>query len=261
MALSLPQGLLTALMLLAPVVPASAQPPPTAVGAAPAAVEPALSAECRAPEQLLFVPGKLPNLDASVNRKEPIRVLALGPFHAGSLGAGPIATKYTTRLQAELGRIFPGVAIEVEARRLPGETTSGAPEYVANTVMEVDPDLVVWSVGSQDAMARAEVEPFAAAVGEIIEWLRSNTVDVVLVEPPYAAAVKRDEHYSAIVRALRGIARTQNVPIVLRYDAIRYIAAGQVGATLGSFGLQNLSRHCTVEYTALAIAASTERKP
>ena len=258
MAIPLSQVLLTALLLLPTAVGASAQPLPPPGTEQRSAAQPLPSAECHAPEHLVFIAGKLPNLEADVERKEAIRVLALGPFHAGSLGAGPIATKYTTKLQAELARIFPGVGIEVEARRLSGETTSGAPEYVANTVTDVDPDLVIWSVGTHDAMARAPVEPFAATVGEIIEWLRANSIDVVLVDPPFAAAVEGDEHYSAVVSALREVALTQRVPIVLRYEATRYLASHKVEETLGSFGLQELGRGCTAEYTALAIAASVQ---
>jgi hypothetical protein len=212
--------------------------------------------ECRAPPSLTFKAGALPNLASALAAKRPIRVLALGPFPPESLGSGPGSTKYTAKLQRALQRVLDGVPVLVEGRRLPGEITAGAPEYVTNTVMEVSPDLVVWSAGTHDALARAEIDPFVAAVGEILDWLRSHDIDAVVVEPPYAAAVAEDEHYSALVRSLRAVAQQQHVPVVLQYEAMRYLAGRMSDPSEQPFQLHDLSRRCASEYVARAVAGS-----
>jgi hypothetical protein len=159
-------------------------------------------------------------------------------------------------LQAELERVLTGVPIEVEARRMAGETVTGAPEYITNTVMEVRPDLVIWSAGTHDALARVEIDSFVTQVAEILDWLRSHQVDTVVVEPPYAAAVADDEHYSLLVKRLRETAERLRVPVVLRYEAMRYLSHQQPSATGQHFRLHDLSRRCTPEYVAQAIDAS-----
>jgi hypothetical protein len=144
----------------------------------------------------------------------------------------------------------------VEGRRLAGETITGAPEYIINTIMEVRPDLVIWSAGSHDALARVEVDRFVEQVTEILEWLRSHQIDAVVVEPTFVAAVADDEHYILLVKALRETAQRVGVPVVLRYEAMRYLSAQQPSSAGQDFRLHDLSRRCTSEYVARAVAAS-----
>jgi hypothetical protein len=182
-------------------------------------------------------------------------VLALGAFPAASSGSGPGSRKYSSDLHLELERALPGVGIAVEARRLPGEITAGAPEAVTHAVMEVQPDLVVWSAGTHDALARADIDVFVSEVGRLLQWMRQHGLDVVVVEPPYTAAIAEDEHYSALVRALRSVAERHQVPVVLRYEAMRYLS-GTPAQAAEQFRLHDLSRRCIPEYVAAAVRAS-----
>lgn len=264
MAFPLPQVAFVALTLLAWSAPARAQTSAPPGSSSPSATEGGdanVSSECRAPSSAIFAGGALPNLDSALQEGRPIRVLALGPFPPESFGSGPGSAKYTAKLQTALQRVLAGVPVVVEGRRLSGEITTGAPEYVTNTVMDVRPDLVVWSAGMHEALARAEIDPFSSAVGEILEWLRSHDIDVVLVEPPYAAAVADDEHYSALVKSLRAVAQQDRVPIVLRYEAMRYLAGQRTDAPEQHFHLHDLSRRCAPEYVAKAVAGSLASPP
>jgi hypothetical protein len=140
-----------------------------------------------------------------------------------------------------------------------GETTTGAPEYITNTIMEARPDLVIWSAGTHDALARVEIDSFATQVSGILSWLRSHQIDAVIVEPPYAAAVADDEHYSSLVKSLRAVARRLDVPVVLRYEAMRHLSAQQAASAGQHFRLHDLSRLCTLEYLVKAIDASVAK--
>jgi hypothetical protein len=92
-------------------------------------------------------------------------------------------------------------------------------------------------------------------VAEILSWLRSSGIDVVIVEPPYGAAVADDPHYSELVRTLRGVARQHEVPVVLRHDAMRFLS-GKLPPSPGQhFRLHDLSRRCGPEHVAATVAA------
>ena len=222
---------LTALLWAAAVAAQPSGPPDTGQPQPQEALDMSVSPECRAPSTMLYTTGSMQNVASALEKKRSVRVLALGAFPSGSFGSGPGSPKYTARLQAELEHFFGGASVEVEGRRLPGEITSGAPEYVTNNVTEVNPDLVVWSAGTHDALARAEQDAFATVVREILEWLRSHAIDVIIVEPPYAAAVADDQHYTEIVQRLRAVAEEHHVPVVLRYEAMRYLSRQQNGST------------------------------
>jgi hypothetical protein len=73
---------------------------------------------------MISTAGALPKVASALVEKRPIRVLALGAFPSNGFGSGPGTLSYPERLQAELQKVLSDVPVEVEARRLPGETTA-----------------------------------------------------------------------------------------------------------------------------------------
>ena len=67
---------------------------------------------------------------------------------------------------------------------------------------EVEPELIVWQVGISDALAQADVAAFSDAFGEVLAFLHVHRSDLVLVEPPYTAALASDDHFKDIVKAI-----------------------------------------------------------
>src|SRR4051812_26845452 len=85
-----------------------------------------------------------------------------------------------------------------------------------NIASETEPALIVWQVGIDDALAQAEIAPFAAALDEILAWFRSHEIDVVLVEPPYTKAMATDAHFTNLIATVRARARANEVPLIRR---------------------------------------------
>jgi acyl-CoA thioesterase I len=79
-------------------------------------------------------------------------------------------------------------------------------------------------VGTNDALAKADVEAFTGALAGILEWLNQHDIDAVLVGPPYNSALVSDEHYTALRAAIRNGVRQNGVPVVLRFEALQYLA-------------------------------------
>jgi hypothetical protein len=71
-----------------------------------------------------------------------------------------------------------------------------------NATSEVQPHLIVWQVGINDALAQAEVAPFAEALDEVLRWAHSHEIDTALVEPPYTAALASDDHFKELIAAI-----------------------------------------------------------
>jgi acyl-CoA thioesterase I len=84
-------------------------------------------------------------------------------------------------------------------------------------------------VGTNDALAKADVEAFTGALAGILEWLNQHDIDAVLVGPPYNSALVSDEHYTALRAAIRNGVRQNGVPVVLRFEALQYLALAAVG--------------------------------
>lgn len=226
--------------------------PPTSAEAGDASLSP----ECRVPGSQLYTLAKLRAVKAALKEKRPVRVLSIGGISAG-LGA---SATYPVKLETALERSLPDVDVEVEARGLQGEIASGAAERLRSMVAELEPDLVVWQVGTHDALARVELSAFSDALDDTVRWIKSHDIDVVLVDPQYTASLADDAYYNDVVRTVREIAAREHVPLVQRYEAMRYLAGradkGE-GHMLGrQFRLNDLGLRCMAEHVTRAITLS-----
>jgi lysophospholipase L1-like esterase len=217
-----------------------------------------LSPECRVPGSQLYTLAALRGVKAALKEHRAVRVLALGSSSMASVGGSSAQATYPVRLAGELEKLFPDVEIEVVNRGLSGEVAGEAAERVRNTVAEVDPDLVVWQVGTNDALARVDTDTFTDALDDTLNWLKSHDVDVVLVDPQYTASLARDDYYTGIVKGIEGIARKQGVPVVRRFEAMRYLAGQRKARSQRGeqFHLNELGYRCMAEHVALAITVS-----
>jgi acyl-CoA thioesterase-1 len=175
------------------------------------------------------------------------------------MGLGASAT-YPVKLETALERSLPDVDVVVEARGLQGEIASGAGERLRGMVAELEPDLVIWQVGSHDALARVDLEAFGSALDETVQWIKGHEIDVVLVSPVYTASLAADDYYTALVRKVQEVALREGVPLVQRYEAMRYLAhrndKGE-GHLLGTqFRLNDLGLRCMAEHVTRAITLS-----
>ena len=249
-----PRRALAALILaiLAPAAAAAEQP------AEPGSGEPGLSQECRVPGAQLYTMAKLSAVRTALGENRPLKILAIG----GSAAPGASAS-YPAKLEAALERALPKTDVTIDHRGLPGEIASGAAERLRTMVAEAEPDLVVWQVGTHDAIARVDADAFASALSEAVAWIRSHGIDVVLVDPIYTASMAADVDYNRIVDAVRTVAAHEQVPLVRRYEALHYLSSrtdkGE-GHMLGrQFRLNDLGLRCMAEHVALTIATSLMR--
>lgn len=230
--------------------------PPSLAGAKEAEPgDPSLSPECRVPGSQLYTLAKLKAVKAALLEKRPVRVLAIG----GNAAPGASAT-YPVKLETALERSMPNVDVVMEYRGLQGEIASGAAERLRSMVADVEPDLVIWQVGTHDALARVELDAFTDALTETVKWIKSHNIDVVLVDPLYTASLAADAYYTSIVQSVRTVATTEAVPLVLRYDAMRYLAGrsdkGESHMLGQQFRLNDLGLRCMAEHVTRAITLS-----
>ena len=222
----------------------------------PQVLDTSLSRDCRVPGSKLYTLAQLRAVRAALHEGRPLKVLALGPSGTGGVGSGSASATYPSRLEEELEKRFSRIKVVVEHRSLPGDITADAIERFTALVTEIEPNLVVWQVGTNDALARADVDAFTGALAEILEWLNQHDIDPVLVEPPYSSALVSDEHYTALRAAIRNSARQNGVPVVLRFEALLYLSQQRSEAARSQFALSELGYKCMAEHIALTIDLS-----
>ncbi|GJE65737.1 hypothetical protein LNAOJCKE_2948 [Methylorubrum aminovorans] len=219
------------------------------------ALDLSLSPECRVPGSKLYTLARLKAVKAALKEKRVIHVLSIGSSSAG-LGA---SASYPVKLENALEQALPDVQIEVEARGLPGEVASGAGERLRSMVAEMEPDLVVWQVGTNDALARVDIEAFGEALDESVQWVKSHGIDIVLIDPVFTESLADDAYYTQMVRTVQDVARREAVPLVHRYAAMRFLSTQRTTEAhmLGRhFRLNDLGLRCMAEHATRAITLS-----
>lgn len=266
MALAFVPAVAVLLALVTGVPPARAQapePPDSHMPVrAPEAVDATLSPECRVPGSKLYTLAPLRAVKRALKERRTVKVVAIGSSSTVGVGASSPMASYPIRLEGELERLFPGTEVDVISRGVSGEGAAGAVERMKATIADVEPDLVIWQVGTNDALARVDLDSFAQSVQDTIRWIISHRIDVVLVDPQYTASLARDAHYNDVVKTIRDVAGRDRVPLVQRYESMRYLAGQAARKPGGSylakdqFHLNDLGYRCMAEHVARAITVS-----
>ncbi|KAB2919541.1 MAG: SGNH/GDSL hydrolase family protein [Hyphomicrobiaceae bacterium] len=255
------KGMLGAFLVLG--ILATACPGSQAQGAtergANAAELPAVAKEC-GEAKLADTP--LPNSAQALQQRKKLKILAIGASSASVVG--PLREGSSPLLEQILEHTIKGLDVEIIDRGFSGELAAAAATRLKIEVALNHPDIVLWQVGTNDALAQVPVEQFQEAVGDMVRWLKEHNIDVILVGLHYMKRLVRDPHYQAIRTSLRSIAAKENVPRITRYEAMEIIsrAMREPGRPVPSeFGLTEAGYNCMAQYVARAIAVGLYAKP
>jgi acyl-CoA thioesterase I len=224
---------------------APAAPMPSVVTPAP------LSPECQGGSTEIVTESPLPHVAAALQKHRTVRILAIGNSAAGRRHGG-----YTKQIERMLKQVVKGANVVIINRGVSGELAANASLRIKNEVAISEPDLVIWQVGTDDALAFVPLDEVRETVESTIRWLKEHNVDVVLAGLQYVDRVAQDDNYYQMRMMLRDIAAKEHVMIIRRYEAMQFIAAAQ-GAG-GGFGPDEFERteagyNCLAQYLASAI--------
>jgi lysophospholipase L1-like esterase len=223
--------------------------PPTSATPAPATP---YASECRADGTEFVNALPLPNVARALQTRKKIRILAIGASSFGHRGRGA----FTELIESMLEQALKGIDVVMINRGVSGELAADAAIRIKNEVAINEPDLVLWQVGTNDALAFVPLEDLRATITETVRWLRAHNVDVVLAGLQYVDRMAQDAHYNAVRELLRKTAVIENVIIVRRYEAMQMIS--QAALPSGAFAADEFERTergylCLAQYLARAI--------
>ncbi|MPZ38707.1 MAG: SGNH/GDSL hydrolase family protein [Rhizobiales bacterium] len=227
-----------------PATPAPPTPPVAATTPAP------YSPECQSGSTEIVTATPLPNVAAALQKRRTVRILAIGNS-AGRRHGG-----YTRHIERILQQVVKGADVVIINRGVSGELAANSALRIKNEVAMTSPDLVIWQVGTDDALAFVPLEELGETVQSTITWLKEHNVDVVLAGLQYVDRVAQDEYYHRVRKLLREIAAKEHVMIIRRYEAMQFIAAAQESGN--GFGPDEFERteagyNCLAQYLASAI--------
>ncbi len=219
---------------------------------------PPLSAQCQAPAADIAAPAPLPNVAALLASRKKLRILAIGSSSTSGIGASSRSRNYPAQLHDILGKALNGVEVDIVNRGVSGEVAATTAERLRSEVAIQRPDLVLWQLGTNDALSRVPPEQFEQTVRSTVDWLKSDKIDVVLVGLQYTPKFSRDDNYKEIRDVLLRIASSDNVLYIRRYEAMQFIAKARAAPMMSAdeFHLNDLGYRCMAEHIAQAVIAN-----
>src|SRR5262245_3062014 len=193
--------------------PGAVAAPKPEVAAAPADPSP--------PRAVRGLGQQLPRLGRTLRDTHTAKVLAIGSSSTVGTGASSPAGTYTARLEVDLEKALAGTDFDVVSHGLGGEMAQGAADRMKREVEEVKPDLVVWQVGTNDAIRHVALDNFKNCLRKTLAWLKDQQLDVILINPQYGDLLIKDAYYEDVVNAIAEVARDAEVLLVDRFQLMK----------------------------------------
>lgn len=196
------------------------------ISAMPAVAE--LPRHCAVPPELLRLSHPLPVISEKLRRGEPVKIVAIGSSSTAGTGASSPRATYPSRLQIELKAMFPGAAITVINRGVPGDTASGMIGRFKYDAIEPKPDLIIWQTGTNSALGGGNVERYTTDLQRGIRMARKHSIDIMLMSPQFAPRFESVSNRMTFIDHLHAVAEREQVPVFRRYEVMKHwINTGQ----------------------------------
>jgi acyl-CoA thioesterase I len=236
--------------------PVHAQQEPDRAGIVPGQVSP-LSKDCQTPGLKAVLDKPLPNTLTALRDRKVIKILTIGA--SASVGMDAANGGYQDVIEDTLEKTIAGLDVQIVDRGISGELARDAVERMKTEVALTEPDLVLWQVGTNDALAQIPVDEFSETVTGAIRWLKERNLDVALVGLQYIRNMRNDPHYQAIRVALAHIAENEKILRISRYEAMEVMEQVRQRASeppLNPFALTEEGYSCMSEYVVRAITSA-----
>jgi len=216
------------------------------------------SAACLRFNKGLSLGAPLPRTKAKLGAGQTLKIVALGS--SATSGFGVLTGRaFPDVMKQELTRLRPAARIELINS---GRIMENIPDNIArldNDVLRHKPDLVVWQLGSNDAVWRGIAANAKEMLTDAVKRLKAANADVVLVDLQYAPLVLLTSRHVRMEGIIADVSREQNVGQFPRFVLMKRAIDGGVRGLVGFDGLHKSAEghRCIGVALAQMIGAAT----
>jgi acyl-CoA thioesterase I len=181
---------------------------------------------CVVPDTVLTFDAVLPKVRAALQDGGVLTVLVVRTANPQPSRA-PLT--YPARLEAELKGRMPGREVRVSVRNLPNEAAAEMVLELKTSLTRELPALVIWQVGTVDAMRNLDVESFGEALSEGIGLVHELGSDIIVMDMQYSLQTTQLINFQPYVDYIDWVTQNHDVFHFPRYDIMRHwVEDGQV---------------------------------
>ena len=153
----------------------------------------------------------------------PVDILAIGSSSTEGVGASSPANTYPAQLEGELEKLT-GADFDVKNAGIGGELAAKTLERLKRALKSGWARLVIWQVGTNDALVGVDETLFRATLQAGIAAVRAAGVPLVLVDPQFTLKSPDPARYARFVKTVDDIGAADGVPVLSRYKMMMRFA-------------------------------------
>ena len=191
----------------------------------------ALAAErppCAVPDYLLFSDSRLDRVSVAITKQRKLTIVVVGTGSSALAGPDGPPSAYPARLEAALTQRLSGIPVKVVPLVRSRQTGDLLSKGMGKLLTDEKPDLVIWQVGTIDAMRRVDLDGFRSALEEGIDTIHKRGADVILMNMQYSPRTESMISEGPYADAMRVVAQHRAVPLYDRLGIMRHWS--EVGA-------------------------------
>ena len=219
---------------------------------------------CAVPADITRLDYALPRTGRRLAGAAPLTIVTIGSSSTAGAFASSPAASYPSRLAVELREILPGRRVRVLNRGVNGEDAREMLARFEQSVIDEEPDLVLWQVGTNALLLDRPINPAGTLIRDGLRRLKAEGFDVVLIDPQFAPRVLAKPDLANLMRLYATVAKQDSVGVFHRFDVMRYwreVAGIPFEVFLSPDGLHmnDWSYGCMAKLLADAIAEAAAR--
>lgn len=189
---------------------------------------------------------------------EPVSVLAIGSSSTEGVGATGPGASYPAQLESDLRVLWGTTQVSVRNAGIGGETADATVARLeAALVGPSRPALVIWQVGTNDAVRGGDETAFRTLLERGVSAARRAGADLILLDQQFYPGIPDRARYERYVAMVAAVASTSKAPLFSRYRLMKRwseLAPGLLSAMLAKDGFHMGDRG----YDCLASALGQE---
>src|SRR5256885_7688270 len=176
---------------------------------------------CDVAAHLVQADADLPRVTAAISKSKSLTVVVAGTTSSTLPGAGGQALAYPARLEAELQKKLPGVAVKVISMAKPRQTAADMAQAFPKILKDEKAALVIWQTGTADAMRGVGPEAFQGTLEAAVDKLHESGADVIFMNMQYSPRTDAVISTVAYADAIRWVALEHAVNVFDRQAIMR----------------------------------------
>jgi lysophospholipase L1-like esterase len=154
--------------------------------------------------------------------KDGVQILTIGSSSTEGVGASSPARTYPHQLELTLEGLFRGTEVAVENAGVRGETADATVARLEDALRRAaKPDLVIWQVGTNDAVRGGDEARFQALLERGVNAAQEAGVDLILLDQQFYPTIPDLQRYERYVRMVSSVADRAKVGLFSRYQMMR----------------------------------------